>query len=367
MIQTGIAANDRIAAVRHLLGEEDVQAIIVAPSSDLRYLTGAGGHASERPTLLIVPARGETMMLVPRLEAPRLARDETIRLLVWSETDDPYQVLATSVAFPGDGSVAISDQAWAAVLLGLQRSFPTARFVAASPLLRRLRMLKSDDELAALAKAANLADEAFQEVMADRFSGRSERDLASRLASMLQERGLEIGWGPSVSSGPNTASPHHLTGDRVVEEGDAVMLDFGGALDGYQADITRTVHVGPAPADFVRVYEVVRRAQQAGVDAVRPGVAAQDVDSAARSVIEGDGYGEYFTHRTGHGIGLDTHEEPYIVSGNTLELEPGMTFSVEPGVYLPGRFGVRIEDIVAVTDGGVRRLNEAPRELQIVR
>jgi D-alanyl-D-alanine dipeptidase len=253
---------------------------------------------------------------------------------------------------------------WSSVLLGLMGSFPGAQFVAASPILRDLRMVKSHKEIEILARAGAMADAAFARVIETRFSGQSERELQARLGGYLREAGLSPApWGPIVASGPHSASPHHTAGDREIGEGDAVLLDFGGTLDGYQADITRTLHVGPASEEFVRVYQVVRRAQQRGFGAVRPGVAAEDVDKAAREEIEGAGYGTHFIHRTGHGIGLEGHEEPYIIAGNALPLRPGMTFSVEPGIYLPDRFGVRIEDIVAVTDGGARRLNDATRKL----
>jgi Xaa-Pro aminopeptidase len=169
-----------------------------------------------------------------------------------------------------------------------------------------------------------------------------------------------------VGSGPNGANPHHEFGERVIEEGDMVVLDFGGIVDGYSSDTTRTVHVGEPTDEERKVHEIVQRAQQAGFEAVRPGVACQEIDRAARRVISDAGYGERFIHRTGHGIGLTAHEPPYLVEGEELPLEAGMCFSIEPGIYLPGEFGVRIEDIVAVTEDGGRRLNTTPRELTIV-
>jgi D-alanyl-D-alanine dipeptidase len=200
-----------------------------------------------------------------------------------------------------------------------------------------------------------------------RFEGRTESQVAAELNEILAGEGLErADWGPIVAGGPNSASAHHITGGRVLQEGDAVILDFGGVFGGYQADITRTVHVGTPTEDFARVYDTVRRAQELAFAEASPGIPAQDVDRAARRAIEAAGYGGYLVHRTGHGLGLDTHEEPYIVEGNSLLLEPGMVFSIEPGAYLPGRFGVRIEDTVAVMPEGPRRLNEATRELVLV-
>jgi Xaa-Pro aminopeptidase len=228
-------------------------------------------------------------------------------------------------------------------------------------------MRKSADELVCLRNAGQSADRAFARLLASRFEGRSEEAIAADLNQLLREEGLDASdWGPIVASGPNSASPHHMTGDRVVREGDAVVLDFGGTVEGYYADITRTVHVGQPSKEFAKVYHVVRVAQAAGVGAVAPGVKAQDVDRVTREVIEESGFGEFFLHRTGHGLGLEGHEEPYIVEGNTLALEPGMVFSIEPGIYLSGRFGVRIEDIVALGPEGTESMNNATHELQVV-
>jgi Xaa-Pro aminopeptidase len=344
-----------------------IDLLLATPSADLVYLIGYGGHASERPTLLAVPARGDAIVIVPRLEAPRLEYLSTMSVHSYEETDDPYALLLHTLPTE-TARIALSDQAWATVLLGLQRVYPGARFEAAGTLLRSLRMVKGADELDLLRRAAAAVDRAFDRIVSRRFSGLAERRLADELTAVVAGEGVDTSdWGPIVASGPNSASAHHLTGDRLIQQGDSVILDYGGVLDGYQADTTRTVHVGDPPDDFVHAYEVVRVAQQAAVQAVRPGVPAASVDAAARDVIAHAGYGDYFVHRTGHGIGLDTHEEPYIIEGNELVLEPGMTFSVEPGIYLPGRFGIRIEDIVAVTDGGCERLNTAPRELKSVR
>jgi Xaa-Pro aminopeptidase len=233
--------------------------------------------------------------------------------------------------------------------------------------MRQLRMEKSAEELELLHEAGRRADRAFEEIVQLRFSGRTEQQVSDELDLFLRETGLRgADWGPIVASGPNSASPHHMTGDRKIREGDAVVLDFGGVLEDYQADITRTVHVASPEAEFVAVYELVAQAQQAGFEASVAGQTAGSVDRATRGVIEQAGFGQNFIHRTGHGLGLDTHEEPYLVADNDLLLSPGMTFSVEPGVYIPHRFGIRIEDTVAVSDDGPRRFNHATRELLIV-
>jgi Xaa-Pro aminopeptidase len=232
--------------------------------------------------------------------------------------------------------------------------------------LPMLRAVKGDDELERLAAAGAAADTTFEEIAAGRFAGRRESEIAADLARSLRDQGHSEVDFTVVGSGPNGANPHHEMSERVIEEGDMVVLDFGGLKDGYGSDTTRTVHVGEPSDEEREVYEIVRRAQQAGFEAVRTGVECQEIDRAARTVIADAGYGEYFIHRTGHGIGLTTHEPPYMVEGETRRLEPGMCFSIEPGIYLPGRFGVRIEDIVTVTEDGGRRLNDTARELRIV-
>jgi D-alanyl-D-alanine dipeptidase len=230
----------------------------------------------------------------------------------------------------------------------------------------RLRAVRDDDERDALRRAGAAADATFTDFLTMPFAGRREEEVAADLARLLVEHGHERADFTIVASGPNAASPHHEPGTRTIERGDAVVLDFGGALDGYFSDTTRTVVVGEPPAGFAAVYALVQEAQSAAVDTVRPGMAIQEVDRAARRVIVEGGFGERFIHRTGHGIGLEVHEPPYAVEGDTTILEPGMTFSVEPGIYLGGRFGVRIEDIVAVTPEGVDRLNRTTRDLQVV-
>ena len=229
-----------------------------------------------------------------------------------------------------------------------------------------LRAIKDADELQRLAAAGVAADQSFEELSQARFEGRRESEIGAELAGLLRRHGHSEVDFTLVGSGPNGANPHHELSERVIQSGDMVVLDFGGFKDGYGSDTTRTVHVGEPSDDERDVYDVVRRAQQAGFEAVRPGVACQQVDRAARKVIDDAGYGEYFIHRTGHGIGLTTHEPPYMVEGETRQMQPGMCFSIEPGIYLPGQFGVRIEDIVAVTETGARRLNNSSRELQIV-
>jgi D-alanyl-D-alanine dipeptidase len=262
--------------------------------------------------------------------------------------------------------VAVGDRLWASHLLGLQRILPDAAFSPASVVIGRLRAVKDEEELSALRRAGRAADETFRQILEMTFQGRREEEVAADLANLLVRNGHARADFTIVGSGPNAASPHHEPGGRTILPHDAVVMDFGGELGGYFSDTTRTVVVGEPPDGFEQAYEVVREAQSAAVEAVRPGMRAEEIDDAARRVVDAAGYGERFIHRTGHGIGLELHEPPYMVEGDRTTLEPGMTFSVEPGIYLAGRFGVRIEDIVAVTEDGVERLNRSTRDLQVV-
>jgi len=261
---------------------------------------------------------------------------------------------------------AVSDSAWAMHVLGLQDRLPDSSYVSMTAALPMLRAVKDENELQRLANAGAAVDASFEDIANVHFAGRPESDVAAELAALLLRHGHSQVDFTVVGSGPNGANPHHEAGERRIEQGDMVVLDFGGLKDGYASDITRTVHVGDPTDEEREVFEVVQRAQQAGFDAVRPGVACEEVDRAARKVIAQDGYGEYFIHRVGHGIGLTAHEPPYMVEGEKRLIEPGMCFSIEPGIYLPGRFGVRIEDIVVVTEDGGRRLNNTSREMRIV-
>ena len=349
------------------LRERGLAAMLLAPGSDLAYLSGYRMFGSERLTCLVLTAEGDATLVVPGLESPRAkvaAPDLAQR--TWAETDDPFALVASLVR--GGGDVAVADQMWALFVLRLQSALRGRGFVLASTVTRELRMRKDAFEREALRAVSAAADAAYAKIREREFAGRRERDVAADLASLLREAGHDDVTFTIVASGPNGASPHHETGDRRIANGDTVVLDFGGTRAWYCSDITRTVHVGAPDAEAARVHDVVRRAQEAAYKAARAGAACESVDAASRRVIAEAGYGEYFIHRTGHGIGLDGHEHPYLVNGNSERLEPGMAFSIEPGVYLPGRFGVRIEDIAIIgDDGAVVPLNTADHALAIVR
>lgn len=357
----------RVRRAAEEAGRQGFSALVVAPSPDLRYLCGYEPMPLERPTLLVLRPDADPVMLVPELERPLAAGSpggRAFQLVGWSDGDDPYDAAARLL--PSQGRVGIGDRTWASHLIGLQAAVPGAAFEPASPVLGRLRAAKDADELAALRRAGRAADETFRQILRTRFEGRREEEIAADLAEMLVTNGHARADFTIVASGPNAASPHHEPSGRTILPRDAVVMDFGGELGGYFSDISRTVVVGEEPDGFREVYDLVHDAQEAAFRAVRAGTLAGEIDAVAREMIEGAGYGERFIHRTGHGIGLEVHEDPYLVRGNDFELTPGVTFSIEPGIYLPGRFGVRIEDIVAVTAEGAERLNRSTRELQIV-
>ena len=359
----------RAASALHVMNGRGVDLVVLTPSADLRYLSGYAGHASERPTLYALAPGRNPCIVLPRLEAPALAGRSELTVTAYSETDDPYVLLLEWLsAAPDPNVIALSDQAWSVVLLQLQMLLPSSRFCPASSVLGEVRAVKSADELTVLHEAGRKADRVFERLIQGRFAGCTERQIAHEIDRLVVDEGLaRADWGPIVASGPHSSSPHHSAGDREIRTGDVVVLDFGGVLEGYQADITRTVHVGTPDARFAAVFDAVVRAQQAGFEAAVAGAAASRVDEAARRIIEDAGLGEYFIHRTGHGLGLDVHENPYLVAGNDSPLSVGMTFSVEPGVYLDDRFGVRVEDTVAIFADGPRRFNDATRDLVIVR
>jgi Xaa-Pro aminopeptidase len=342
--------------------------LLIAPGSDLRYLLGQEGGSFERLTALVIPADGTPALVVPKLEAPGFAGlDELgVEVITWVDGDDPYSVVAERLGKPE--RLAVSDFTPALHVLAVRDALPGADQVLAGPIVRELRMRKDVAELDALRKAGAAIDRVHARVGEWLRAGRTEAEVGADIAAAIVEEGHAVADFVIVASGPNGASPHHSQSDRVIESGDVVVVDIGGPIpEGYNSDSTRTYAVGePRDADVAATYEVLRVAQQAAVDAVRPGVTAESVDAAARDVITEAGFGEFFIHRTGHGIGLDVHEEPYIVSGNDLILEPGMAFSVEPGIYQPGRWGARIEDIVLVTEDGVEPVNRRPHELVVL-
>ncbi|MFD8028765.1 M24 family metallopeptidase [Streptomyces sp. NPDC059717] len=363
-------AEDYAARMRRAAEAADaagLAGLLIAPGPDLVWLTGYRPVETERLTLLVLRAGQDPVLVVPTLEAPDAAEAAgapALTLRDWTDGKDPYGAAAALLGVRG--RYGISDNAWALHLLGLRERLPDVGHVALTRALPMLRAVKDAAELDRLAAAGTAADAAYEEILKVAFGGRREREVAEDLAGLLRQFGHAQVDFTIVASGPNGANPHHEAGERVIQRGDMVVLDFGGLKHGYGSDTSRTVHVGEPTDEERKVHDLVRAAQEAGFRAVGPGAACQDVDRAARAVIDDAGYGAYFIHRTGHGIGVTTHEPPYMIEGEEQPLVPGMCFSVEPGVYLPGRFGVRIEDIVAVTEDGGLRLNETSREMAIV-
>jgi Xaa-Pro aminopeptidase len=370
MTTTAAARAERLARARKEQAERATDALLLGPSADLAYLTGYRPPALERLTMLVLPAAGDARLVVPALEAP-LARDHLgeleIEVAAWAETDDPVALVSDALAAAGAarGRLGVGDQLWASFLLRLQDALPGAGFGPASAVTRQLRMRKDPEEVEALARVAAAIDSVVEGLSGLRWAGRSEQALARDIEQAIRDTHDECCF-VIVASGPNAASPHHVPTGRVIGPGDPVVVDIGGRLDGYCSDTTRTLVVGEPPPGFQELYALLHAAQLAGCAAVRPGVPASAVDAACRDPIAAAGHGELFLHRTGHGIGLEEHEDPYLVAGNDEPLEPGMAFSIEPGIYPRGHYGARIEDIVVCTDDGARRLNTTSRDLRIV-
>ena len=367
---------ERLARAREGARALGLDALLIGVGPDLRYLAGYAAMPLERLTMLVVPTAGPATLVVPRLEAapargcPAAATGH-VAVATWEETEDPV-ALVRGLLPSGAVRLAVSDRLWALHLLRLQAAIPGAAFEPASGVLRHLRVVKDADEVALLRLAARAADCVIHEVAHGRLVGRTEAEVAREVRERLVGEGHDSAEFAIVGSGPNSASPHHEASERPIRPGEPIVLDIGGPLGGYGSDVTRTIWVtGGDPAsgpddEFLRLYSVLRAAQAEATHAVRPGVTCERIDLVARELISAAGHGTHFIHRTGHGIGLEGHEDPYIVAGNGEELRPGMAFSVEPGIYLEGRYGARIEDIVVCGEDGPLVLNEASRDLLVV-
>ena len=383
----------RLARAQQELPAQDASALLVGVGADLRWLTSYNASPMERLTMLVVPAAGRATLVVPRLEVAAAESSSAVAakfvdLVSWEETEDPFDLVAELLqvsksrpeiqigalggAWGRLGGLLVSDRLWASFLLRIQAVVPDAAFGLASAVLSPLRAIKDDDEVALLRRAARAADRVIQSIAAGPLIGRSEVDVAREVRQRLTDEGHdEAGFG-IVASGPNSASPHHEPSERVIQAGEPVVLDIGGTIEGYSSDITRTLWVtgddGTAPDDqFGRLYGVLQQSQAEAIAKVGVGVGCQEIDATARRIIDAGGFGPNFIHRTGHGIGLEVHEDPYLVAGNEQPLAAGHAFSVEPGIYLDAVYGARIEDIVVCREGGADVLNEAPRDLLVVR
>ncbi|TGD86264.1 aminopeptidase P family protein [Mycolicibacterium sp. CH28] len=358
----------RLSAAAAATADAGLAGLVITPGYDLRYLIGSAAQTFERLSALVVPASGAPMVVVPRMELAALKESAVVDLGLavrdWVDGENPYELVADALG--GHARVAVTDSMPALHLLPLAQRLGAVP-VLATDVLRSLRMVKDPAEIDALRKAGAAIDRVHARVPEFLVPGRTEADVAADIAKAIVAEGHSAVAFIIVGSGPHGADPHHECSDRVLQEGDIVVVDIGGPCDpGYNSDCTRTYSLGEPSAEIAEQYAVLQRAQATAVEAVRPGVTAEQVDAAARDVLAEAGLADYFVHRTGHGIGLSVHEEPYIVAGNDLPLDEGMTFSVEPGVYFPGRWGARIEDIVIVTANGVESVNHRPHDLIVV-
>jgi Xaa-Pro aminopeptidase len=349
---------------QQLAASQGIDALIVTPGADLRYLTGYVALPLERLTCLVLPAHGDPTLVVPALERQAaVASGVDVEIATWGETDDPFALVAELV---GDvATIGLDDHMWASRVFALGEAMPTADQVLAGSLVQQLRIRKDPHEIEALREAGLAIDRVHARMAEWLRPGRTEREVGADIARAIFDEGHETVDFVIVGSGPNGASPHHELSDRVIEVGDPVVVDIGGTMPtGYCSDSTRNYLAGgTVDPTYAEAYAVLEAAQQAQREHARPGVTAESVDAIGRQIIADAGFGDLFIHRTGHGIGQETHEEPYIVEGNDLLLEEGMAFSIEPGIYFDGRFGARIEDIAVCTADGLEVLNNTPRGL----
>ncbi|MFB1298222.1 M24 family metallopeptidase [Mycobacterium sp. pW049] len=360
----------RLRAAAAATADAGLAGLVITPGYDLRYLTGSRAQTFERLTALVLPADADPTIVVPRLELASLKESAVTELGVavrdWVDGDDPYALVADALPGRAPHHVAVTDSMPALHLLPLAEVLGAVP-VLATDVLRTLRMIKDPAEIDALRKAGAAIDRVHARVPEFLVPGRTEADVAADIAEAIVAEGHSEVAFIIVGSGPHGADPHHECSDRELQVGDIVVVDIGGPYDpGYNSDSTRTYSIGEPDPEVARRYAVLQRAQRAAVEAVRPGVTAEHIDAAARDVLAEEGLVDAFVHRTGHGIGLSVHEEPYIVAGNALPLQEGMAFSVEPGVYFPGQWGARIEDIVIVTADGALSVNNRPHDLVVV-
>ena len=357
----------RLASVRARMADKNIDTVLLSVGHDLPYLTGYTAMPLERLTMLAVHSTGVPLLFVPRLEAPRV--DEmpgVFELVPWDETVEPLDLVAQDCS--GSSTIAVGDQTWARFIVGLTHRLPGVHWERAVEVVGDLRMRKSEIEIAALRAAARAVDEIAGELQSGAIPliGRTEAEVSADLSQRILDRGHQKVNFAIVAAGENAASPHHHPGDRVIQPGEVVLCDFGGTMNGYCSDITRCVVTGDIPSDVAAAYGVLMEAQAAGVAAGINGVPCEEVDAVTRQIITDAGYGEYFVHRTGHGIGMEEHEDPYMVSGDRRVVETGFAYSVEPGIYIPGKWGLRLEDIVVATDDGPVSLNEADHNLHAI-
>ncbi len=354
------------------MDDQGIDLLLLSLGADLPWLTGYEAMPLERPTVLVVPREAQATLVVPALEAPRVVDEPSLfSLRPWREGEDAVALIATLAG--SASSIAVSDRMWASLLIGIQSALPADRYLPASRVTGPIRAIKDDLEIAALCAAGAAADRVATALLRGEIAliGRQEREVSQEISDRLRQEGHSRVNFAIVGSGPNAASPHHEPAERRIGRSETVVCDFGGTLSldgdlGYCSDITRTIVTGPPSNELVEMYAVLERAQADAVESVTVGASCSSIDAAGRSVIDAAGYGAYFIHRIGHGIGIEEHEDPYMVEGNTTKLVSGHAFSIEPGIYLPGRMGARLEDIVVAHQGGTIRCNNVAHGLSVV-
>ena len=362
----------RLARLRTYMTAHHIDVAVFVPGSNLRYLSGIGFSTKLRLACLIVPLEGTPAIVLPTMEAPRAQSQAQFPLTVYGWDDDagPAHAVATAFATLGirGGTIAVEHVVMRVFeLRAIEAALPAATIVNADPLIAQLRMHKTADELAAMQRAITVAETSLAQAIAAIRPGMNELQVAELWEKAIRAAGSVPSFDLAVGAGPNGASPHHTNGTRLLQAGDLVVIDGGAIVDGYVSDITRTIAVGTPSPRAKLVYDTVLAANVAGrAAAALPGATGDSVDRAARAVIVAAGFGDAFIHRTGHGLGIDIHEPPFMVGGDMNQINPGMTFTVEPGIYLPGEFGVRIEDMLVRTADGATTMTSFPRELQIV-
>jgi Xaa-Pro dipeptidase len=364
LVRDLVSRKERLCA---LMKEKGVKALVLSPSMNMFYTTGFNTFPGERLLVSVLDEMGEVIFIVPKMYEQEVKEKGVFdRIMAWDDSQDPGKLLEALAVEKGYGecTIAVEDTMWFVAFDKLFHAFKGAQFTKASGIVGELRKHKTADEADKMRKSSELADKAVSNIIPKIKAGMKETEVRDMLEAELKQLGFS---NPSfetiIGSGPNSALPHYTAGDRVLQQGDSIVIDFGGIYQGYCSDMTRTVMLGKAAPEYREVYETVKEGQKKAAEAVKPGMKASDIDAAARNYISEKGYGEYFIHRTGHGIGLEVHEEPYISNVSETILEPGMVFSIEPGIYLPGKFGVRIEDLVLVTETGAEVLNKYTKEL----
>jgi len=357
---------DRMARARAQMEAKGIDLLLLSLGLDLPYITGYNAMPLERLTMLVVPRDGEARLVVPRMEAARVTPQPGVfEIHPWGETENPVEIVAALAKQAGPTrEVAVGDQMWARFLVELLPLLPAAHYSRAD-VVTSMRMTKDAAEIAALKAAGAAVDRIAAQLQAGDIPlvGRTEAEVSADLSERIIAEGHQVTNFAIVAAGANAASPHHSAGDRVIRKDEILLTDFGGTMNGYCSDITRCVYLGTPPAEIADAYAVLHEAQRAAAAAGTVGTPCEEVDRVARRIITDAGFGEYFFHRTGHGIGLDAHEDPYIVEGNGLPLAAGHAYSVEPGIYVEGKWGMRLEDIIVATDDGPCPMNVANHEL----